>query len=78
VAYLPQIQLAQPTAPPSFGTNLPQSVTHFLQQAIFRHAPGKYKVENIPFSLEFMNSASRFIGRQRDRQAYPPDSLGDK
>ena len=33
-----QIHLTQPTAPRSFGTNLPQSGTHSYQKAIFKHA----------------------------------------
>jgi|GEM_PF-6082099 len=40
---------------------------------------GRYKVERkTSFSLSFTNSMPRFTGHQRDRQAYPPDSLGDK
>ena len=36
--YLCQIHLTQPTAPRSFGPNLPQSGTHIWQKAFFKHA----------------------------------------
>ena len=41
--YFAWIQLPQPATAPSSGQNLPQIVTHILQKAFFKYAPGEWK-----------------------------------